>query len=74
MPMRSQAPRSGGGRGKVGGDPPPFDRADAVETARYIADMAAQMQAMAAAAKLDFLAYLLGMIRAESEAVGRSRD
>jgi len=29
------------------------------------------MESMASAAKLDFLAYLLGLVRAESEAVAR---
>ena len=43
------------------------------EVARYITDMTAQMETMAAAAKLDFLSYLLGMVRAESEAISRGR-
>ena len=47
------------------------DKAIAAETSRYIADMTAQMETMASAAKLDFLAYLLGLVRAESEAVAR---
>jgi hypothetical protein len=35
--------------------------------ARYITDMTAQLEAMAIAARLDLLAYFLGMARAESE-------
>jgi hypothetical protein len=40
---------------------------EAVDVARYITDMTAQLEAMAIAARLDLLAYFLGMARAESE-------
>ena len=43
-------------------------RADEAAVARYIADMAAQLESMAASARLDLLAYFLAMARAESEA------
>jgi hypothetical protein len=71
MLMRAQGPR---GQGDGGHDQPlseEKDKAIAAETSRYIADMTAQMETMASAAKLDFLAYLLGLVRAESEAVAR---
>ena len=38
---------------------------DAVEVARYVTDMTAQLEAMAVAARLDLLAYFLGMAKAE---------
>jgi hypothetical protein len=40
---------------------------EALEIARYVADMAAQLQTMSEAADLDLLAYFLGMARAEAE-------
>jgi hypothetical protein len=40
---------------------------EALDVARYITDMTAQLEAMAIAARLDLLAYFLGMARAESE-------
>jgi hypothetical protein len=40
---------------------------EALDVARYITDMTAQLEAMAIAAHLDLLAYFLGMARAESE-------
>jgi hypothetical protein len=40
---------------------------EALDVARYITDMTAQLEAMAIAARLDMLAYFLGMARAESE-------
>ena len=40
---------------------------EALDVARYVADMTAQLEAMAIAARLDLLAYFLGMARAESE-------
>jgi hypothetical protein len=40
---------------------------EALEIARYVADMAAQLEAMSAAAELDLLAYFLGMAKAEAE-------
>lgn len=42
-----------------------------VEVARYIADMTAQLEAMALAAHFDLLAYFLAMARAESESSAR---
>jgi hypothetical protein len=71
--MRAQGPpRDERGEGSFNqSSPKPDDKAIAAETSRYIADMTAQMETMASAAKLDFLAYLLGLVRAESEAVSR---
>jgi hypothetical protein len=40
---------------------------EALDVARYITEMTAQLEAMAIAARLDLLAYFLGMARAESE-------
>jgi hypothetical protein len=40
---------------------------EALDVARYVADMTAQLEAMAIAARLDLLAYFLGMAKAESE-------
>ena len=64
-----RAGRNGSGR--------PFRRAndpshravthEALDVARYITDMTAQLEAMAIAGRLDLLAYFLGMARAESE-------
>jgi hypothetical protein len=55
--------RSGSGGGpKSGSD----DGSQAV--ARYLADMIGQLESMARAAKLELLAYLLAMARAEAEA------
>lgn len=72
MLMREQGPpREGRGEGHDHSFSDDKQNADAAETARYIADLTAQMETMAGAAKLDFLAYLLGMVRAESEAVAR---
>jgi hypothetical protein len=42
--------------------------------ADYIADMTAQLEAMATAAGLDLLAYFLAMARAESETAARSES
>jgi len=44
----------------------------AIDVARYIADMTAQLEAMATAAHLDLLAYFLGMAKAESELFART--
>ena len=43
-----------------------------IDVARYIADMTAQLEAMATAAHLDLLAYFLGMAKAESELFART--
>jgi hypothetical protein len=40
---------------------------EALDVARYVTDMTAQLEAMAVAARLDLLAYFLGMAKAESE-------
>ena len=40
---------------------------EALDVARYVLDMTAQLEAMATAARLDLLAYFLGMAKAESE-------
>ena len=42
-------------------------RREALDIAQYITDMTAQLEAMAVAARLDLLAYFLGMAKAESE-------
>jgi hypothetical protein len=39
---------------------------DALEVARYLTDMTAQLEAMAVAARLDLLGYFLSMAKAES--------
>ena len=43
--------------------------ADAVAVARYLADMTGQLETMARATKLELLAYLLAMARAEAESL-----
>jgi hypothetical protein len=43
--------------------------AEATAVAAYLADMTAQLEAMAVAAKLDLLAYLLSMARSEAEGI-----
>ena len=40
---------------------------EALDIARYVADMTAQLEAMSAAVNLDLLAYFLGMANAEAE-------
>jgi hypothetical protein len=45
---------------------------EALDVARYITDMTARLEAMAIAARLDLLAYLLGMAKAESEILIRT--
>jgi hypothetical protein len=40
---------------------------EGLDVARYITEMTTQFEAMAIAARLDLLAYFLGMARAESE-------
>jgi hypothetical protein len=40
---------------------------ESLDVARYVLDMTAQLEAMATAARLDLLAYFLGMAKAESE-------
>ena len=66
------------GRGRDAGDPQPTPtrRAEipsrvapreAFDVARYVTDMSAQLEAMAIAARLDLLAYFLGMAKAEGD-------
>ncbi len=45
----------------------PVTPQEALDVARYVTDMAAQLEAMAIAARLDLLAYFLGMAKSESE-------
>jgi hypothetical protein len=40
---------------------------ETLDVARYVSDMTSQLEAMAAAAHLDLLAYFLGMAKAEGE-------
>ena len=51
---------------------PSEPRNPAADVAHYIADMTAQMAAMASAAKLDLLAHFLNMANAESETIARA--
>ena len=48
-------------------EPPGKATRDALDIARYVADMAAQLEAMSSAVDLDLLAYFLGMAKAEAE-------
>ena len=45
------------------------DDTGSLAVARYLADMTGQLESMARSAKLELLAYLLAMARAEAEAV-----
>jgi hypothetical protein len=45
------------------------DDAGILAVARYLADMTGQLESMARASKLELLAYLLAMARAEAESV-----
>ena len=56
--------RQGSGGGPKSGSEDDGGRA----VARYLADMTGQLEFMARAAKLELLAYLLAMARAEAEA------
>jgi len=47
---------------------------EALTVARYITDMTAQLEAMAIEARLDQLAYFLGMANLESEMFVRTND
>ena len=74
FPRRKRLERGRAGKGAVAR---PLKRADdashravsreALDVARYVADMTAQLEAMATAARLDLLSYFLGMAKAESE-------
>ena len=46
---------------------------EALDVAHYITDMTAQLEAMAVAARLDLLAYFLGMAKAEGELFIRTK-
>ena len=69
--------KPGGGRGGKRAPPRSPRRADdptdgavtpeVLDVARYIASMTAQLEAVAIAARVDLLAYFLGMAKAESE-------
>ena len=68
--------RKRGEYGRAGQNAKPLKRADdpargvgreALDIAHYITDMTAQLEAMAVAARLELLAYFLGMAKAESE-------
>jgi hypothetical protein len=71
--------RKRGEHGRAGQNAPgrPLRRADdpsrgvvareALDVAQYITDITAQLEAMAIAARLDLLAYFIGMAKAESE-------
>ncbi len=50
-----------------GGQKSRSDETNALVVARYLADMTGQLESMARAAKLELLAYLLAMARAEAE-------
>jgi hypothetical protein len=74
FPRRKQAAqgRAGGGSQTASpmraGDPSQgFATREALDVARYVADLTAQLEAMAVAADLDLLAYFVGMARAEAE-------
>jgi|GEM_PF-7049128 hypothetical protein len=75
MQMRTRAP-SGDEQGEADNEqsPPGGEGAGTADVARYVADMTAQLEAMATAAKLDFLAYLLSLARAESETIARGQS
>jgi hypothetical protein len=73
FPRRKRA-----GRGRDAGEPQPAGprRAEipsrvapreAFDVARYVTDMSAQLEAMAISARLDLLAYFLGMAKAEGD-------
>ncbi len=70
---KRQAPRRTVARGLTATSGPQSESApgeaarEAFDIARYVADITAQLEAMAAAADLDLLTYFLGMARAEAE-------
>ncbi len=55
------------GKSPGGGLKSRSDETDAAAVARYLADMTGQLESMARAARLELLAYLLAMARAEAE-------
>jgi hypothetical protein len=48
-------------------NPPNVAPKEAFDVARYVTDMSAQLEAMAISARLDLLAYFLGMAKAEGD-------
>ncbi len=48
------------------------EEGDALAMARYLADMTGQLETMARAARMELLAYLLAMARAEAESLSFS--
>lgn len=62
----------GGVDGWSSGAPQPLPGDDPAETARYIAQLTGELAALAGAAQLDTLAYLLAMARVEAEVAARS--
>ena len=74
FPRRKRGEQGRAGKSAPGRPPKRADDAshgvvtrEGLDVARYISDMTAQLEAMAIAARLDLLAYFLGMARAESE-------
>lgn len=79
FPRRGRKDRGGGPvearavvRGPAEGPASRPDAREALDIARYVTDMTAQLEAMAIAAKLELIAYFLGMAKAESELYVRS--
>jgi hypothetical protein len=54
-------------RGRVNDPSHGLASREALDVARYVADMTAQLEAMALAADLDLLGYFMGMARAEAD-------
>src|SRR5271166_3588320 len=54
-------------RGRVNDPSRGLASREALDVARYVADMTAQLEAMALAADLDLLGYFMGMARAEAD-------
>jgi len=52
-----------------GGEAKSDEEAGAEAVARYLADMTGQLESMARSSKLELLAYLLAMARAEAESL-----
>ncbi len=47
---------------------------EALDVAAYVSDMTAQLEAMALSARLDLLAYFLGMARSEADLFARTKE
>ncbi len=54
------------------GQSEPVATRKSLDVASYVSDMTAQLEAMALAAKLDLLAYFLGMARSEADLFART--